>query len=179
MGTVLLIVDMQEVYRQATPWQIPHLDDILLPIRVLKDRFRGKVLFSRHVHPTSSPKGTWEGYYRKWSFYRDDPHLWAILPELSPPSEAIFDKEGYSAFSSAEFRRWMEREKVSRLVLAGVETDACVLATALDAVDEGIFVTIAEDAVTSQDLEAHEGALRIYRRLRGQVEVLPAEAIRP
>ncbi|MDI3270059.1 MAG: isochorismatase family cysteine hydrolase [Bacillota bacterium] len=179
MASYLLIVDMQEVYRQPTPWRIPHLERILVPIRELEGRFQGRVLFSRHIYPSSLLRGSWERYYRRWSFYRENPNLWALLPELSPALGRVYDKEGYSAFSSAAFRRFIEREKVSHLVLAGVETDACVLATALDAVDEGIFVTIAVDAVTSQDLEAHEGALRIYRRLGDQLKVLPAAAIQP
>jgi len=50
-----------------------------------------------------------------------------------------------------------------------------VLATALEAIDHGVPVTVVEDAVASPSPAGHEGALALFRRLDDdQVKVTTA-----
>ena len=51
----------------------------------------------------------------------------------------------------------VERSGAEVLVLTGVETDVCVLGTALDAIDEGLYVVVVSDAgrVASSVPECH------------------------
>jgi nicotinamidase-related amidase len=54
-----------------------------------------------------------------------------------------------------------------------VETDVCVWATALDAIDAGFFVVLARDALASHSLEAHQAMLEVIApRFAPQVAVM-------
>ena len=69
------------------------------------------------------------------------------------------EKSGFSAFSAPSFAAHLAGLGASTLVLSGVETDVCVLATALEAVDRGFRVIVASDAVTSSSPAGHRAAL--------------------
>ncbi|WP_241648386.1 cysteine hydrolase family protein [Paenirhodobacter populi] len=63
-------------------------------------------------------------------------------------------------------------------MFSGVETDVCVLAGVLDAVDLGFAVTVATDAVASSDPTAHEAVLNhMLPRLAQQVRLTTAAEI--
>lgn len=67
------------------------------------------------------------------------------------PGEGVFRKRLYSAFGDPGLARWIESRAISDLVVAGVHTHACVLATCLDALPRGIGVWIDREAVGSYD----------------------------
>ncbi len=52
------------------------------------------------------------------------------------------------------------------LVITGAETDVCVLAAVLDAVDLGYRVVLATDARCSSSDETHDALLTLYRPFR-------------
>ena len=64
------------------------------------------------------------------------------------------------------------------LIASGGETDVCVLASVLAAVDFGCRVIIAEDAVCNSSDESHDALLNLYTQRFGlQIEVASAAAI--
>ena len=64
------------------------------------------------------------------------------------------------------------------LIISGAETDVCVLATVLDAVDLGYRVVVAEDALCSSSDEGHDMLLRLYQsRYSEQIETASSEII--
>jgi isochorismate hydrolase len=64
------------------------------------------------------------------------------------------------------------------LIISGSETDVCVLATVLSAVDLGYRVIIARDAGCSSSDEGHDMLLRLYHtRFSEQIETADAETI--
>jgi nicotinamidase-related amidase len=94
-----------------------------------------------------------------------------------PPAEVI-DKATFSAFASPDFVALLSRRDVETLVLSGVETDVCVLATALDAVDRGLHVMLATDGLTSWSEAGHRAALEaIYPRFDQQVDIATVATI--
>ena len=99
------------------------------------------------------------------------------LAAFVPPAEVI-DKSTYSAFPSADFSTSLRRRDVDTLLLSGVETDVCVLATALDAIDRGFHVVLAADAMTSFSATGHRAALdAIYPRFDQQIEIATTTAL--
>jgi nicotinamidase-related amidase len=103
-----------------------------------------------------------------------DPAVLDLVPELGafvPPGE-VSDKITYSAFADGDFAERLRRRGADTLVFSGVETDVCVLLSALDAVDRGYRVIIATDAVASSVDKAHEATLEhVYPRFDAQVEL--------
>jgi nicotinamidase-related amidase len=61
---------------------------------------------------------------------------------------------------------------------SGAETDVCVLAAVLDAVDLGYRVVLARDALCSASDRTHDALLTLYRERFGQqIEVASANTI--
>jgi nicotinamidase-related amidase len=62
--------------------------------------------------------------------------------------------------------------------MTGGETDVCVLAAVMDAVDAGYRVVLAEDARCSVSDESHDAMLRHFgSRFSQQIEVASSEEI--
>jgi nicotinamidase-related amidase len=161
-GELLVVVDMQRVFAEAdSPWCVPGFAGIVAPIEKLVAAYGERVVFTRFVVPRG-PEGSWADYYREWSFMLQ-PGAEKLL-ELAPPWSdvklPIIDKPTFSAYGS-DLRKHLGPSAI--LVLCGVSTECCVLATALDAVDAGISVRIVADACASVSREAHECALLVAR----------------
>jgi nicotinamidase-related amidase len=109
-----------------------------------------------------------------------DPGLLELVPMLAEfvPPALVFDKPGYSAFTAPGLGERLRAGGTDTLILSGGETDICVLATILGAIDRGYRLVLAEDAVCSTSDTTHDDLLRLFReRLSQQVEVAPVDAI--
>ncbi len=63
-------------------------------------------------------------------------------------------------------------------MITGAETDVCVLAAVLDAVDHGFRVVLATDAICSSSDRTHDALMTLYRnRFSEQIETAASEAI--
>ena len=67
------------------------------------------------------------------------------------------DDEGYSAFAGTGLAGWLREQGVGRVEVAGIATDYCVRATALDALKDGFETTVLADAVAAVELEPGDG----------------------
>ena len=70
------------------------------------------------------------------------------LAALCPPATTI-DKTRYSAFAESGLINHLRQRAADALIVSGSETDVCVLATVLDAVDTGYRVIVVRDAICS------------------------------
>ncbi|MEX0758620.1 MAG: isochorismatase family protein, partial [Tistlia sp.] len=103
-----------------------------------------------------------------------------LLPELQALAAQgrVIDKPAYSGFSAPAFVALLEAEDPSCLLFSGVETDMCVLATLLQAVDRGYRAVLAGDAVASARTDVHEAVLHLLdSRLGSQVDCATTEAV--
>jgi nicotinamidase-related amidase len=144
-----------------------------------------KTLFARFVVPRNAAeaKGRWKDYYRRWSSVTLDEldvgmlDLVAPLAAIAGPG-SIVDKETYSIFGSPAFAERLQGSDIDTLIFSGVETDVCVYASVLDAVDAGYRVILAKDALASGDMKAHAMVIDILAaRLTEQIEILSTETI--
>jgi nicotinamidase-related amidase len=84
-----------------------------------------------------------------------------IVPELTvAPSEKVVVKKRYSAFYGTDVDNILAQLKPQRLVLAGINTHACIRMTAIDAYQRDLRVILAADCVDSYDREHHTVSLR-------------------
>jgi nicotinamidase-related amidase len=90
----------------------------------------------------------------------------------------IVDKHFYSPFAEPELHRLLQDCGVDDVVISGGQTDVCVLAAVLDAIDLGYRVVVASDAVCSISDEAHDNLTRLFsERFKQQIEVVSSEVI--
>jgi nicotinamidase-related amidase len=80
-----------------------------------------------------------------------------ILPELDRADrDAVVVKKRYSAFFGTPLEDLLRDIGTDLLVVAGVNTHACVRTTVIDAYQRDLVVVLAEDSVASYDAEHHE-----------------------
>ena len=155
------------------------------PILALVRAHPRETVFTRFMTPSSieNATGDWQRFYARWqSVVRDrmDAAMFDLMEPFAgfvPPAE-VCDKTTFSAFASADFVASLARRGTQTLILSGVETEVCVLATALDAVDRGLHVVLATDALTSGSAAGHRAALEaVYPRFDQQIEIATTAAI--
>jgi len=84
-----------------------------------------------------------------------------ILPELlKTSSEHEIIKKRYSAFYGTELDELLNELGTTELILAGVNTHACIRSTAIDAYQRDLEITIPIECVASYDQEHHDVTLR-------------------
>ena len=184
-GTVHLCIDMQTLFMERTDWRVPWLERVLPTVLRLAETHRSRTVFTRFVPPMRPDEavGTWRRYYRRWREMagdRLDPRLIELVPPLAAltPPACVVDKRHYSPFTERAFVMDLHRIKVDTLVISGGETDVCVLATVMDAVDAGYRVVLASDALCSVADETHDAVIRLFAsRFSQQVELASTDEI--
>lgn len=174
-----ICVDMQRLFAQGAPWQVPWFEKTLPRIEQIAAAHAANTVFTRFLPPKNpaSAIGMWRRYYERWhqvTLEEIEPALVEISPELAvhcPPAE-IIDKTVYSPWMQGHLDLFLKRRVTTTLVVTGAETDVCVLATVLGAVDRGFRTVIAADAVCGSADETHEALLRLYSsRFSEQIEL--------
>lgn len=84
------------------------------------------------------------------------------------PGDVEVVKKRYSAFFGTQLAPLLERVRCSHLVISGVNTHACVRATAVDAFQMDYKVILALDAIASYDDEYHRESIRYLAQAIGQ-----------
>jgi nicotinamidase-related amidase len=87
-----------------------------------------------------------------------------IVPELQvPPTDLVVTKKRYSAFFGTGLDQLLADLGADALILAGVNTHACIRVTAIDAYQRDIPVILAADCIDSYDREHHDISLRYMK----------------
>jgi len=148
----LLIVDVQIDFCPGGALAVPQGDKVVPVINRLMDSYP-LVIASQDWHPAES------AHFKRWP-----PHCVAGTPgaELHPSLrrdrlEQIFKKgtgaldDGYSAFeaTNADLDKFLRDRGVDELDVAGLATDYCVRASALDAVRNGFRVRVIANAIAA------------------------------
>ena len=103
-----------------------------------------------------------------------------LVPELArlTPPATVIDKRVYSPWIDEALQSDLRARGADTLIVTGGETDVCVLATVLGAVDRGYRVLVVTDGLCSSSDEAHEASLHVYQARYGQqVETATADTI--
>jgi nicotinamidase-related amidase len=184
-GAVHLCIDMQTLFAERTDWHVPWLERVLPAVMRLAEASPERTVFTRFVPPQrpEEARGMWRRYYAHWhemTGERIDPHLIQLVPPLSAlaPPAIVIDKAFYSPFKEPALHATLRRLKADALILTGGETDVCVLAAVMDAVDWGYRTILVEDALCSVSDESHDAMLRHFAsRFGQQIEVASSEEI--
>jgi nicotinamidase-related amidase len=172
-----LCIDMQNLFARGTPWHTPWMERVL-PV----DPHCTASSRPHYFHPLCPPDrpdqmaGSWRRYYEHWrnlTLERLDSELIELVPALAAlcPPATVIHKSVYSASSRSLLPKLLRRRGIDSLIITGAETDVCILAPALDAVDLGYRTVIARDALCSSSDAAHDALLTLYHdRFSQQIE---------
>jgi nicotinamidase-related amidase len=182
---VHLCIDMQRIFSHEGPWATPWMDRVLPIVTEISGRFPQRTVFTRFITPERPEQmpGMWRVYYERWretTRERLNAQLLELMPALAKqvPPATVIDKTRYSAFAETQLLTHLRARSASALIVTGSETDVCVLATVLGAVDYGYRVVIVRDAVCSSSDDGHDALLKVYhRRYTEQIETADAETV--
>ena len=176
---------MQRLFGPGTEWTLPWMPRVLPRIVQLCERAPERTIFTRFI-PARRPgmgHGSWHRYYRRWACMTLEvigEDMVELMPELAgfaPPAETI-DKLVYSPWLGSVLHRRLRARGCDSLVVSGGETDMCVLATVLGAVDLGYRTVLVSDAVCSASDATHDAMLELFGMRYGQhVEIATAEEV--
>lgn len=95
----------------------------------------------------------------------------AVMPEIldSDHDIVIFHKKRYDSFVATELDHVLRSRGVETLLLTGVNTNSCVLATTVAANARDYRPVVVSDCVDTMDPALHEPALAIIRQAFGWV----------
>lgn len=178
-----LCVDMQRMFAENTAWHVDWAERILPAVTALSTACAERTVFTRFIPPQRSEQasGMWRPYYEKWwMMTRDklDPALLGLVDPLSAlvPPARIFDKPVYSPWLDRRLHRHLTDEGVTTIAISGGETDICVLATALGAIDLGYRVILVKDALCSGSDPTHDATLSVIgNRFSVQADVMESQ----
>ena len=184
-SAVHLCLDMQNLIGPAGPWAARWAERILPAVVTLVEHAPQRCIFTRFVPPADETDlpACWRSFYRAWpgmTAREVDPdaiELMAPLKIFTPPAP-VLDKTRFSAFSNPALHAGLCSLAAETIIVSGAETDMCVLATALAAIDLGYHVIVATDAVCSSADPGHEAALRLTRdRFSQQMQAMSTAEI--
>lgn len=170
---LLVVVDMQQVFADpASGWAVPGFAAIVPRVRALVTAHGPRVAFTRFVAP-ERPQGAWLEYYAAWPWALQPPGaaLWNLVPEL--------DAAGLPVVDEPAFGKWRPRLRelaagADRLVVCGVSTECCVLATVLAAADDGMGVDVVADACAAAVPADHDRTLALLAGYQPLVRIITA-----
>ena len=176
---------MQRLFSPDGPWPTPWMPRVLPVVEALAEHAPQRTIFTQFIPPERAEDmpGMWRAYYAKWrevTREKLDLTLIELMPTLKrfAPPATVLDKVVYSAFAQNDLAAQLNAEHADTLIVTGSETDVCVLASVLGAVDRGYRVIVVRDAVCSSSDEAHDASLSLYqKRFAIQIEVASAEEI--
>jgi nicotinamidase-related amidase len=177
---------MQNIFAKGGVWETPWMARVLPAIVTLTALNPDRAIFTRFITPETADKrpGRWRHYFQRWrqaTRAQLPPRQLELVPELErfAPPALIVDKPGYSAFTSPKLHPFLIERRVGTVILSGTETDVCVLATALAAVDLGFRVVIVEDALCSSLDAGHDALMTLYRnRFSEQIDLVKLDHLK-
>jgi nicotinamidase-related amidase len=86
------------------------------------------------------------------------PDMIGLVPELEQfvPQARKFDKHVYSPWTGTDLHQQLRGAGIDTVIITGGETDVCVIATMLGAIDWGFRVILVTDALCSSADETHD-----------------------
>ena len=91
---------------------------------------------------------------------------------IDTKNNLVFDKNKYSALTS-ELKKYIEDNKIDNIYLCGIDTECCILKTALDLFEDKYNVYVLKNycACTHGEIR-HNNAIEILKRNIGEKYVI-------
>ena len=137
----LLVIDVQESFRQRDSWKAVSAPDIVKPVAQLVDAARAAgdlVVWVLHTEPGTGGV-----------FDPDSEHI-RFMDGLDPrPTEPLLHKTSRNAFTTTNLQQVLTAAGIRDLVICGLTTEQCCETTARVAADLGYDVTFVTEATAA------------------------------
>ena len=162
MNKTLAVIDVQKEFITPVSAHVPNRVITLIDHAPFVHR-----IFTRFRNPPDSP-------YEKllhWTRMRETSET-DMVDELQGQATLIVDKSTYSSLT-AEFLRYLETHRIREIYLAGIDTEACVLKTAVDLFEANYRPIVLADCCMSHVSQAlHQKALDLLPHLIGKEQIV-------
>lgn len=139
-------------------------------------RCRVPVIFIRQINTEYSQSEAWLEHRKRVNPEHFDAvpcwegswgaDFYAVRPE---PGESIVTKHRYSGFHGTDLDLILRSRGIKTIILAGVQTNACVECTARDGLIHDYYVVFLKDGTATESDQAHDWSLRNIHDLVGLV----------
>ena len=162
MSRALLIIDFQNDFTSGGALEVTGGDEIAEPVKRLADQL-DHVFATRDWHPPNHTSFETEG--GPWPVHCVQGTRGAELHPAMRDVEvdAIVDvgverdDEGYSGFENSKLADLLHGAGVDEVAVAGLATDYCVRASAIDACRESFDTTVVMDAIRPVEVNPGDG----------------------
>jgi nicotinamidase-related amidase len=149
MTKAVVVVDVQESFRQRPLWRAVSTPDLLDKVDTLVRNARAEgdfVAWLLHAEPgTGGVFDPARGYVR-------------VMPELTPSTdEPVLTKTSYNSFTTTNLGQQLTSRGIREIIVCGLRTEQCCETTARVGCDLGYDVTFAIDATATFPIP-HPGA---------------------
>jgi nicotinamidase-related amidase len=163
---VLIVIDMLVDFFARVPTLAAQRDHLVTNINELVDAFRESklpVIWVRQEFAPDLSDAFLDMQRQNVSITIAGTDGCMMLPELHQRADdAVVVKKRYSAFFGTSLDEMLKSLSPHAIVLAGINTHACIRTTAIDAYQRDYNVILAADCIGSHDREHHDVTLRYF-----------------
>jgi nicotinamidase-related amidase len=166
----LLVIDVQESFRQRPIWNVISNPDIVAPVNRLVEHARENgdhVIWILHTEPgTGGVFDPEQGHVR-------------YLPGLDPlPEETQIRKTSINAFTTTNLQQLLTERGIRELTVCGIRTEQCCETTTRVASDLGYQVTFVSEATATNPIPHRDApADRSVEEMMADPRTLSAAAV--
>jgi nicotinamidase-related amidase len=164
LPSCLIAVDLQSGFIGTTTASIPLAVQAFCERNPIRHR-----IFTRFVNPGAG------GPFLEilgWSRFQEDREI-ALAPEVASLPTLVVDKCSYSPFVDTKLEETLRDLDVYDVLVFGIDTDVCVLTTAVDLFDRGFRPLVVSDlSMSHAGRKYHDAAITILPRYIGAKNVV-------
>lgn len=178
----IIIVDPQNDFCPGGSLAVRHGDEIFDPINRMLPKFR-HVFATQDWHPPDHRY--FQAFGGPWPFHciqgtrgaefhpkLDVSRIQEVVRKGTDP-----ELDGYSGFAGTDLADRLRARGVERVFIAGLATDYCVKATAIEAVKNGFETYVLVDAVRAVDLQPGDGERALQEMEKAGVHLVTSDML--
>jgi nicotinamidase-related amidase len=145
MKRALVVIDVQESFRQRANWAAVSNPEIAKQVHSLAESFRARgemIVWVLHTEPGTGNV-----------FDPDSGYVRLIEGLTAADGEPVISKTSFNAFYTTNLQQLLTAAGIAEVVVCGIRTEQCVETTARDAAGRGYEVTYVIDATATNPIE--------------------------
>jgi nicotinamidase-related amidase len=160
----LLVIDVQESFRQRPYWRTDDLPDFVDRLQVLIDGAKARGIPVVQIFHVDGDEhfSLSSGYVRK-------------LEEIALEADAVFHKSRHSALVGSGLDVWLVENGIRKLIVSGIRTEQCCETTTRHASDSGFDVDFVSEATLTFAMTGRDGRRWNAAEIKARTELVLAD----